>query len=457
MNKIKRKIQKKLQDKSLKELLLGSGVSFLVKLSGVLFAFLFNWIITKQYGAFELGIITSAISILSLGALLTKFGIDTSFLRFVSVFKLSNPKNILSIERKSYFIIVALSILITLLCYFNAEFIAVNIFNKPSLLESIKIISFGFLPFSLFSFHSEGLRALKDVKAYSFIQMTGRFMFGFLIISIFNFLFKVKINPVFAFVISLYITLLYSFIVWEFKKRKLLLNTIDEIDKKETSFSKIFNLSFPLLLVSSSVYLLNWTDILILTYFGSEEDVAIYNIALKFAMLSKIMLTSVNAIAAPNFAESHHKNDNELLKKFAQDSTKIIFWFSLPILLITILLPKTLLSIYGQEFEDAYIVLILFTLAQFISAISGSVGYLLIMTGYQKVSQNIMLFSTFLSILLNFILIPLYGINGAAVSGFISIIFRNLYSVWYIKKKFGFLTIYFPLLRKTSLKQSKNE
>lgn len=447
MSSLKRKIQRKLKDQSVKELILGSGISFAVKLSGVLFAFLFNWIITKYYGVTDLGIVTSAISLLSLFTILTKFGVDSAFLRFVSIYKKTNSQNVKELEKKSYIIQFSTSIIVSVLVYIFAEFIAVSMFHKANLTEPIKMISFGFLPYSLFSLHSEGLRALKDVKSYSFIQMTGRFMFGFMIFAVFCYGLKIMLDPTLVFVISLYLTLIYSFIFWEIKKRKMKAKIEESLalNEEETSYKSIFKLSFPLMLASSSAFLMNWTDLLMLTYYGSEADVAIYNVAIRYAMVSKIILTSVNAVTAANFAEYYHDKNFKELKKVVQNSTKLIFWISLPILLITIIFPNFLMGIYGPEYVAGTWVLVIFSLAQFISAISGSVGYLLQMTGYQKQYQNIILTTTFLSVALNFALIPLWGINGAALSGFITIVARNLYSVWFIKKKFGFMTLYLPI------------
>ena len=70
------------------------------------------------------------------------------------------------------------------------------------------------------------------------------------------------------------------------------------------------------------------------------------------------------------------------------------------------------------------------------------------MTGKQLVAQNIVLIGTILNIILNALLIPIYGINGAAIASMISVSFINLSSVFYIKKEFGFVTIYLPLVRR---------
>ncbi|WP_291321063.1 polysaccharide biosynthesis C-terminal domain-containing protein, partial [Desulfonatronospira sp.] len=59
------------------------------------------------------------------------------------------------------------------------------------------------------------------------------------------------------------------------------------------------------------------------------------------------------------------------------------------------------------------------------------------MTGRQKAFRNIVMTAAAINIILNLILTPNFGIYGAAISGMTSIIFWNLYTLAYIKKKHG--------------------
>jgi O-antigen/teichoic acid export membrane protein len=68
------------------------------------------------------------------------------------------------------------------------------------------------------------------------------------------------------------------------------------------------------------------------------------------------------------------------------------------------------------------------------------------MTGKEKVFQNIILAATALNIALNAVLIPRYGINGAAVANMIALVFWNLSSVTYIKFSMNINTLYIPVL-----------
>ena len=64
----------------------------------------------------------------------------------------------------------------------------------------------------------------------------------------------------------------------------------------------------------------------------------------------------------------------------------------------------------------------------------GSVIYILDMTGKQNVSRNILLFTAVVNIVLNWYLIPIYGIKGAAIATAISILFWNIIGIIYVKK-----------------------
>ena len=89
--------------------------------------------------------------------------------------------------------------------------------------------------------------------------------------------------------------------------------------------------------------------------------------------------------------------------------------------------------------------LILLSVGQIVSAFSGSTMIILNMTGREKIGRNILTITVILNIIINYILIPRYGIVGAAIATMSSTILWNLISVIYIYKSFGFFT--FPFIR----------
>ena len=61
-----------------------------------------------------------------------------------------------------------------------------------------------------------------------------------------------------------------------------------------------------------------------------------------------------------------------------------------------------------------------------VNALCGSVGLLLIMTGYERKAAAIMGTAALLNIIMNVVLIPLYGTVGAAISTAVSMVAWNL-------------------------------
>ena len=184
-----------------------------------------------------------------------------------------------------------------------------------------------------------------------------------------------------------------------------------------------------------------------LSYFQSSEDIGVYDSALRLAMLSSLSLIAVNSIATLKFDEFFSKGDIEGLKKTVQSSTKLVFLTTTPILLVTIVFSKQILGLFGNEFVVGYLALIYLCIARFCNSISGSVGYIMQMTNEQVIFKNVLIIAFLINCSLNFVLIPKYSYNGAAIASSIAMIFWNFILVLIIKKKFGFWTIYVPFLK----------
>jgi len=85
-------------------------------------------------------------------------------------------------------------------------------------------------------------------------------------------------------------------------------------------------------------------------------------------------------------------------------------------------------------------------LGQFVNSISGATGLFMNMTDNQLIFRNIVFISAVTNISINLLLIPKWGIYGAAASAMISIMTWNIATLVYIKVKFGKTTGYFPKL-----------
>ena len=191
-------------------------------------------------------------------------------------------------------------------------------------------------------------------------------------------------------------------------------------------------------------FVMAWTDKLMLGNMMDSDQVGIYFTAFKLSMLASLSLMAINSIAGPKFAEMFSKNDFSSLKKVVHQSTEIIFWTTIPFVIVFFIFPQKIMLLFGDEFKIGSNALMILSLAKLISSFSGSVGNILQMTGNQFVYMIILSFGALCNVVLNYYLIPIYSIEGAAIASLLSMSLWNLGMVYFIKKEFGFYTFYNP-------------
>jgi len=193
--------------------------------------------------------------------------------------------------------------------------------------------------------------------------------------------------------------------------------------------------SLPLLWVASMNLVMGWTDILVLGIWTDAATVGVYGVATRIAALTAFILVAVNSVTAPRFATLHAQNDHRGLERLAQRSACWMLLAVLPIILFLLLFPKLILGFFGTDFVGGESLLRVLALGQLVNVAMGSVGYLLMMTGYERLMRNNIVFSAFLNLVGNLVLVPIFGAIGAAISTAFSLAFMNLVSFLLVNKK----------------------
>ena len=160
-------------------------------------------------------------------------------------------------------------------------------------------------------------------------------------------------------------------------------------------------------------------------------------------MLTSFILFAVNTIAAPKFAAMHAAGDSKGLEKMAIFSVRMMLVVAVPAVSFILLFPEWLMSMFGEEFRAAAPALMILALGQFVNIATGSVGYLLSMTGNEKKVRDNVLISGLVSIGLGVLLIPNQGVMGAAIAYAAGVASQNLLGVYQVKKQLGFNTLAF--------------
>tara|TARA_Y100000385_G_scaffold249459_1_gene270843 strand:+ start:15225 stop:16562 length:1338 start_codon:yes stop_codon:yes gene_type:complete len=445
LNKIKSYLSKYSRDVHFFELIKGASSTFLLKIVGLLVGYGLAIFITNKFGAFVFGQYVTALLIVEILSIISRLGIDTALVRFISRYVHKGASSLINqLFFKSIALVTLSAVVFTLLLLFFSDYIA-NFMNLDE--EYLLIVSFSFIPLVLFHMNTQAIRGLKQMMSFSFLNNVAITLFTFILMVVLVAFSSSEKLPIYAYVMSVFVMTISSYFLWFFHRAKIV-DSKQNNSESELSTKALFKVSIPLLLGQSMMLIMGKVDLFMLANMTSSDKVGIYNIVLKLSMLAYMGLMAVNSIAAPKFSEIHSSGDIDALKKIVQQSTKTIFWVTFPVILLFLIFPDTILGVFGDEFKLAVMALIILSISKMFSAISGSVGTFLQMVGKQNVFQNILIFTAIINIVLNYTLIPKYGIDGAAFASAISGVIWNVLMIIYIKKNFGFYSIYFPGIKR---------
>lgn len=159
-----------------------------------------------------------------------------------------------------------------------------------------------------------------------------------------------------------------------------------------------------------------WAGTLFLGHLADTAAVGEYTVATRLVNLAVFVMAPISATFAPQFAHLHHRMETDQLALAYATSTSWIMRLSLPAFVVLLVFPKELLGLFGADYVDAVAVTILLASGQLLTAASGPCGMLLNMCGKVRLNLINNLAVLALNIALNLLLIPPYGIVGAAIA-----------------------------------------
>lgn len=158
------------------------------------------------------------------------------------------------------------------------------------------------------------------------------------------------------------------------------------------------------------------TDVLMLGFLGRPEDVGFYRIASRVASLVAFAMTAVGGTLAPRIAALHAVGKRAEMQILSTKATLATSLFALPMALALVFGGSWVLLLFGEEFQKGATALAILSVGQLINATMGMAVLLLTMTGHHALVARTLAVSAFLNIALNALLIPPFGVSGAALA-----------------------------------------
>ncbi len=195
--------------------------------------------------------------------------------------------------------------------------------------------------------------------------------------------------------------------------------------------------ALPLMFVSGAQVINTRADIVMLGAIRGAEEAGVYTVATRGADLIAFVLLAVNAAFGPVVASLYAAGDLGRLQRVVTKSTRFIFLASLPLAVGFMVFGWWFMLIFGEGFTRGATALAILSAGQLVSAAVGTVGVLLVMTNYERFAALGVGIGAVINVGLNATLIPIFGLEGAAVATMSSLVVSNLITAVWVYRKLG--------------------
>lgn len=183
----------------------------------------------------------------------------------------------------------------------------------------------------------------------------------------------------------------------------------------------------PLTLLAGIQVVNNQTDVVLLGVLASKEEVGIYRVVFQAATLVVFVLTAVNMVLAPHFARLHAMGERAELERLARWGAKMVLLAAAPVAAGLVIFGGPVLGfVFGTRYAVGAAALAILCVGQLANAAMGSVGLLLNMTGHERDTAVGVGLAAGANVVLNLLLIPPFGIEGAATATAASLMIWNV-------------------------------
>ena len=415
----------------------GGAVAFGLKILATLLGFLNQIVLARVLGAGGIGEVILAITVVRISSQVAKFGMEEAMMKFVPLYIDQNSPQQLkgTISFALRFCLVFSAVFMLLVVGFS-KFIAINIFHSEGLLILLPVIAIAIPAWVIRDVIGGILRGYHDTLRALIPEslISPFFRLGvFLILLIKG---ATPLYAVIAFVAGEVLAVITSIVLLQSRLREF------KPAKTKCERRKILDIAFTIIFTSMSILLYTQADIWILGMYMPTHIVGIYGIAAKLVLLVYFPMMAFNAIIPPLISSIHASGNSDELKNMVSESTRWILSLALPIMLMLLFEGKFILKYaYGEEFGAGYTVLVILIAGQMIKAFAGLTGVILQMTGGHRIYMKINIIWGIINIVLNIIMVPRFGMIGAAAATAFSLSMVDMICIFVIYKRLSLLTL----------------
>lgn len=400
--------------------------------------YLFRIFLSRSLSIEDFGLFYAVGAFIGLFTLIRYLGLNSALVKYIPEFLVKGNKSGIKASIKIVVIVQTLTVMVftgIILVFHNS--ITSSLFKASGADSVLILMTLSFLPSLFFMVFQSVFQGYQKLKTYALIEparISLTFLFSAILISM------GVVGVALAYLIAAIITTLLFF--YSFYS----LGIFGEQTKHVPGiFKKILKFSMPVFVSSIAIFVITYTDTIVITFYRSLEEVALYQVAMPTSQLLLIFSGAIAAVAFPLISELHtRKRFGEIQKSISVIITMLVFLI-LPFVILLVSFPEIIIKfLFGDIFLPAAITLQILTISMIFYSIFTIFQTTLDGIGRPFINTKILFLMAGANLVLNILLVPIYGIVGSAVASLTAYLIGAFIGFNFVKK---LLNVSLPLYK----------
>ncbi len=429
--------------KDLSTLAKGAGFALIGKITGRGLHLVGQVILARILGPAGLGIYSLGWNSLRIITLFSPLGLDKGVIRFAS-HHYENGEEEVALKTtvfQSLLLSLLSSICIAVILFFLAPTLE-KVFDKPGLMGVFQLISIA-IPFATLLLVAAAATSIsRNVKFAILSEEISQPSINLIMILLF-YLLGLGINGA---ILASCLSFVFSAGLAVFFLKRLIPDLFLWKMPLRIFNRKLLAYSIPMALSGTFSTLILLLDRVMIGYFRTDFETGIYQAISLYSLIFVMILSALKTIFSPMISGVYHQAALDRFHSLYKITTKWGLYFGIPFLLVFLFSPGDVIQIlYGDVYSVGKTALVILMLGQISNIGTGPVDLMLMMTDHQKDWLWITGSGFLLTLILNIVLIPLYGYVGAACSVSVTLAYiyiagllrvRQVHGIWPYDKQY---------------------
>jgi O-antigen/teichoic acid export membrane protein len=411
----------------------GAAIVFIASLLAAFLGYLVRLVMARNLSMEDFGLFNAVFAFLGLVGSFKSLGFDKALIKFIPEFRHQKRYDLI----KSSIIFVCLIQLITNIAiifgiYIFSGYVSEHFFHTQAAEPLLRLLVFAFAIDSFVMVLKFAFQGFKDMLNFSLIDVARMAIVLIVIIIGIERNYGVM-GPVIGYIVAPLVLIPIFGLIFFRKTFPGFFVTKAAFDKG--NFKGISKYGIFVTETALAGMILYYTDIMALTYLSGLTAVALYSIAMPTAKLLIYFTRAIGGVFLPLSAELWASGKKALLKVSVELLYKYSIIIMLPLVLLMFAFSDLIITLfYGTEYIEAANSMKILSIGMFFTVFNGIQISFFSGIGKPQIGSIINYGAAGVNLVLNILLIPFFGIEGAAVATSISYFIMLAMGVWYMNK-----------------------